>query len=68
MLIIEIVDTDDSVVETLNLTVPAETEMTWEYLISLISDNGYEAMAGVYGDAVGSVAEAGETYNFTAEL
>lgn len=67
-LIIEIADMDDTVVDTLNLTVPAETQLSYEYLISLISANGYEAMAGVYGDAVGSIAEAGATYNFTAEL
>ena len=67
-LIIEVTDMDDSVVDTLNLTVEAGTEMTWDYLITLISANGYEAMAGVYGDGVGSVAQAGEVYTFTAEL
>lgn len=67
-LIIEITDLDESVVDTLNLTVPAGTEMTWDYLINLIKANGYETMAGVYGDAVDTTAEAGMTYNFTAEL
>lgn len=68
MLIIEVTDYDDNVVDTLTLMVDAGTEMTWDYLITLISQNGYEAMAGVYGDGVGAVAQAGETYTFTAEL
>lgn len=67
-LIIEVTDMDDNVVDTLVLSVDAGTEMTWDYLITLISRNGYEAMAGVYGDGVDAVAQAGETYTFTAEL
>lgn len=67
-LVIEVVDMNDEVVDTLNLTVEPGTEMTWEYLVSLISQNGYEAQAGIYGDGVGAVAEAGTTYTFTAEL
>ncbi len=67
-LIIEVTDFDDNVVDTLNLNVEAGTEMTWDYLITLVSQNGYEAMAGIYGDGVGVVAQAGETYTFTAEL
>ena len=59
---------DDNVIDTLTLPVDAGTEMTWDFLITLISENGYEAMAGVYGDGVGETAQAGETYNFTAEL
>lgn len=65
---VEIVDMNDEVVDTLSLTVPVGTEMTWEYLITQIKNNGYEAMAGVYGDAVGATAEAGKSYNVTAEL
>ena len=65
---IDVTDMDDNVVDTLILSVDAGTEMTWDYLITLISQNGYEAMAGVYGDGVGAVAQAGETYIFTAEL
>lgn len=68
ILIIEVTDFDDNVVDTLNLTVEAGSEMTWDYLIALVSQNGYEAMAGIYGDGVGAVAQAGETYTFTAEL
>lgn len=67
-LIIEVTDFDDNVVDTLNLNIEAGTEMTWDYLITLVSQNGYEAMAGIYGDGVGTVAQAGETYTFTAEL
>lgn len=67
-LIIDVTDMDDNVIDTLTLPVDAGTEMTWDFLITLISENGYEAMAGVYGDGVGETAQAGETYNFTAEL
>ena len=67
-LVIEVVDMDENVVATLDLTVNAGTEMTWEYLVSLIKQNGYEPKAGVYGDGVGAVAESGTTYTFTAEL
>ena len=67
-LIIEVTDFDDNVVDTLHLNVETGTEMTWDYLITLVSQNGYEAMAGIYGDGVGAVAQAGETYTFTAEL
>lgn len=67
-LIVEVTDFDDNVVDTLTLSVAAGTEMTWDYLITLVSKNGYEAMAGIYGDGVDTVAKAGETYTFTAEL
>lgn len=65
---VEVMDMDENIVDTLTLSVPAGTEMTWEYLVSLVSDNGYEAKAGVYGDAVGAVAESGRSYSITAEL
>ncbi len=67
-LIIEVTDFDNSVVATITETVDAGTEITSEYLVSLVSANGYEAMAGVYGEAIGTVAEGGVTYDFTAEL
>lgn len=67
-LVIDIIDMNGDVADTLNLTVDAGTEMTWEYLISLIKEKGYEAKAGVYGDGVGAVAESGTTYTFEAEL
>ena len=67
-LIFDIIDMNGDVADTLSLTVDAGTEMTWEYLISLIKQNGYEAKAGVYGDGVGTIAESGKTYTFEAEL
>lgn len=67
-LIIEVTDFDNSVVETITVNVDAGTELSRDYLVALVSSNGYEAMAGVYGDAIGSVAESGQTYSFTAEL
>ncbi len=68
MLIIEVTDYDDKVVDTITVNVKAGTNLTWDYLIELVSQNGYEAMAGIYGDGVDSVAEEGKTYTFTAEL
>ena len=65
---VEIIDMNGDVADTLVLTVPAETEMTWEYLVALIKENGYEPKAGIYGDAVDAVAESGKTYTITAEL
>ncbi|MBQ2972831.1 MAG: RNA polymerase sigma factor [Clostridia bacterium] len=67
-LVIEVTDFENNVVATITETVEAGTEITRDYLVSLVSSKGYEAMAGVYGDAIGSVAESGQTYNFTAEL
>ena len=55
-------------VATFSLTVEAGTEMTWEYLVSQIKAKGYEPKAGIYGDAVDAVAEAGKIYSITAEL
>ena len=67
-LIIEVTDFDNNVVATITEKVAAGTQITREYLVSLVSSKGYEAMAGVYGDSIGSYAEGGVTYNFTAEL
>ncbi len=65
---IEVVDMNEDVVATFSFTVEAGTEMTWEYLVSQIKAKGYEPKAGIYGDAVDSVAEAGRSYSITAEL
>lgn len=65
---VEVVDMNENVVDTLTLTIPDGTEMTWEYLVALIKENGHEPKAGIYGDAVGAVAESGKTYKITAEL
>ncbi len=67
-IIINITDLDDNIVDTLTLSVEAGTELTWDYLITIISQNGYEATAGVYGDGMNAIANSGETYTFTAEL
>ncbi len=65
---VEIVDMNEDVVATFSFTVEAGTEMTWEYLVAQIKNKGYEPKAGIYGDAVGAVAESGTTYTITAEL
>ena len=66
--IVEVTDMNEAVVDTLTLTVPDGTEMTYEHLVALIKENGHEPKAGIYGDAVGAVAESGKTYKITAEL
>ncbi len=65
---VEVVDMNEDVVATFSFTVEADTEMTWEYLVAQIKSKGYEPMAGIYGDAVGAVAQAGKNYSITAEL
>ena len=65
---VEVVDMNEEVVANLSFTVEADTEMTWEYLVSQIKAKGYEPKAGIYGDAVDAVAESGKTYSITAEL
>ena len=65
---VEVMDMNEEPVATFSLTVEAGTEMTWEYLVSQIKAKGYEPKAGIYGDAVDAVAEAGKIYSITAEL
>ena len=67
-LIIDILDFDDNVVDTLTINVEVGTALTWDYLITLVSQNGYEAMAGIYGDGIDTTAEEGKTYTFEALL
>ena len=67
-LIIDILDFDDNVIDTLTINVEAGTALTWDYLITLVSQNGYEAMAGIYGDGIDTTAEEGKTYTFEALL
>ena len=59
---------NEDVVATFSFTVESGTEMTWEFLVTQIKNNGYEPKAGIYGDAVGAFAEGGKTYSITAEL
>jgi len=65
---VEVIDMNEEVVATFSFTVEADTEMTWEYLVSQIKNKSYEPKAGIYGDAVGAVAESGRSYSITAEL
>lgn len=65
---VEVVDMNEDVVATFSFTVEAGTEMTWEFLVTQIKNNGYEPMAGIYGNAIDAVAESGTTYTITAEL
>ena len=67
-LIINVLDYDDNVVDTLTINIEAGTALTWDYLITLVSQNGYEAMAGIYGDGIDTAAQEGKTYTFEALL
>lgn len=64
---IDIIDLDGSVIDTINIEVEAGTTLSREYIVTVVQKNGYEPMAGVYGD-IGSVAQGGNTYSFEAEL
>ena len=64
---IDIVDYDESVVETLEVEVPPGTTLSWDYLVELVRSNGYEARSGVHGD-VDVTTEAGGIYNVRADL
>ena len=64
---ISIIDLDGSVIDTVNLEVEQGTVLSREYIVTAVQANGYEPMAGVYGD-IGAVAQGGNTYSFEAEL
>ncbi len=65
--IIDIIDLDGSVIDTINIEVEAGTTLSREYIVTAVQSKGYEPMAGVYGD-IGSVAQGGNIYSFEAEL
>ena len=67
ILIIDIIDLDGSVVDTLTIEAEAGTTLSKEYIVTAVQAKGYEPMAGVYGD-IGAVTQGGNTYNFEAEL
>ncbi len=65
--IITVLDLDNTVIDTLTYTVEAGTEMTSSYLWGLVESDGY-SISGVFGIDKGSVAQAGKTYSFEAEI
>ena len=65
--IINVLDLDNTVIDTLTYTVEAGTEMTSSYLWGLVETDGY-SISGVFGSDKGSVAQAGKTYSFEAEI
>lgn len=64
---IDIIDLGGSVVDTIIIEVDAGTTLSKEYIVTAVQAEGYEPMAGVYGD-IGTVAQGGNTYSFEAEL
>lgn len=64
---IDVIDLDNTVIETLSFTVDEGTEMSSSYLWDLVESKGY-TISGVFGSDKGSVAQAGETYSFEAEI
>ena len=65
--IINVLDLDNTVIDTLTYTVEAGTEMSSSYLWGLVESDGY-SISGVFGSDKGSVAQAGKTYSFEAEI
>ncbi len=65
--IITVLDLNNTVIDTLTYTVEAGTEMTSSYLWGLVESDGY-SISGVFGSDKGSVAQAGKTYSFEAEI
>lgn len=69
--VIDLYDGTGEIVATLTKTVPAGTEMSYNYIVSLITGDGYEPNAGVYDDggvSFGTVAQSGQSYKFSADL
>ncbi len=66
-ILIDVIDLDGEVVETLSFPVDAGTEMSSSYLWDLVEAEGY-SISGVFGSDKGSVAQAGKTYSFEAEI
>ena len=64
---IDIIDLDGSVIDTINIEVDNGTTLSREFIVTTVQANGYEPMAGVYGN-IGAVAQGGNTYSFEAEL
>lgn len=65
--IINVLNLDNSVADTLSYSVPAGTEMNNDYLWDLVEAAGY-TISGVYGNDKGSTAESGKSYTFEADI
>ncbi len=66
-IIIKVIDLDNTVVDTLTYTVEEGTKMSSSYLWGLVESEGY-SITGVFGSDKDTVAQAGQTYSFEAEL
>lgn len=66
-IVIKILDLDNTVIDTLEFTVDEGTEMSGNYLWGLAESSGH-SISGVFGSDKGSVAQAGKTYSFEAEI
>ncbi len=67
-LTVYIKDNTESIVDTLIFTIESGTEMTHDYLFTLVQNEGYTIMAGFAGDAYNTTAESGKTYSLNAYL
>lgn len=65
--IIKVIDLDNTVVDTLTYTVEEGTKMSSSYLWGLVESEGY-SVTGVFGSDKDTVAQAGQTYSFKAEI
>ena len=65
--VIDILDFDNTVIDTLEFTVDEGTEMSGSYLWGLAESGGH-SISGIFGSDKGNVAQAGKTYRFEAEI
>lgn len=68
-LLIKINDGSGTPVTTITRTVPAGMAITEDYVMSIVTGEGYEPWGGVYADSFtfGDVAQSGATYNASAD-
>lgn len=64
---IKIINTDNSVAETLVFGVESGTVMTESYIWTLAESKGY-SVYGVFGNSLGKAAVSGSSYTFEAEI
>lgn len=66
-IIIDVLDLDNSIIETFEFTVEAGTELSKNFLWDYVEEKGYE-VSGIFGTYAGSFAKPNETYKFEAEI
>ncbi len=69
-LTVQIIDLDDTVVDTMNFEVEPDTVLSWDYVMELVQSKGTNPEGGFNGqtDPIDAVAQSGQTYTFHAYL